>query len=120
MNKDGESISFGIGLGWWLVLFALPIFFTAIVVMEIKAIPSLFIFFGVFLLGIFSPLNKKLKPSKNRELVYQVIKIQVIAGGMPIAASIALQMPSDSIAALYLGTLMVMVFAVVYRIFDKE
>ena len=122
MNKDEKSI----GFGWWIVFFALPIFFTAIWVMLsgheklVNAMPGLFILFGLFLLGIFGPLNKKLKPSRNRNLAYQVIKIQVIAGGMPIAASITEQVPFESIGKLYLGTLVVMLFAVGYMFFENK
>ena len=70
MNKDEKSI----GFGWWVVLFALPIFFAAIWTMSNeyeklgKAVPGLFAFFGVFLLGIFGPLNIKMNPSRNRNL----------------------------------------------------
>ena len=123
MNKDEKSI----GFGWWVVLFALPIFFAAIWTMSNeyeklgKAVPGLFAFFGVFLLGIFGPLNIKMKPSKNRNLAFDVIKIQVMAGAMPIAFSITEQVPSESIGKLYLGTLVVMLFAVGYMVFaDKK
>lgn len=123
MNKDEKSI----GFGWWVVLFALPIFFTAIWMMSNefeklgKAVPGLFAFFGVFLLCIFGPLNIKMKPSKNRNLAFDVIKIQVMAGAMPIAFSITEQVPSESIGKLYLGTLVVMLFAVGYMVFaDKK
>ena len=123
MNKDEKSI----GFGWWVVLLALPIFFTTIWGMSSeyeklgKAVPGLFALFGVFLLGIFGPLNKKMKPSRNRNLAFDVLKIQVIAGAMPIAASITEQVPSESIGKLYLGTLVVMLFAVGYMVFaDKK
>ena len=123
MNKDEKSI----GFGWWVVLFALPIFFVAIWMMSNeyeklgKAVPGLFAFFGVFLLCIFGPLNIKMKPSKNRNLAFDVIKIQVMAGAMPIAFSITEQVPSESICKLYLGTLVVMLFAVGYMVFaDKK
>ena len=123
MNKDEKSI----GFGWWVVLFALPIFFAAIWTMSNeyeklgKAVPGLFALFGVFLLGIFGPLNKKMKPSRNRNLAFDVLKIQVIAGVMPIATSITEQVPFESIGMLYLGTLVVMLFAVGYMVFaDKK
>lgn len=123
LNKDEKSI----GFGWWVVLFALPIFFVAIWMMSNeyeklgKAVPGLFAFFGVFLLCIFGPLNIKMKPSKNRNLAFDVIKIQVMAGAMPIAFSITEQVPSESIGKLYLGTLVVMLFAVGYMVFaDKK
>ena len=123
MNKDEKSI----GFGWWVVLFALPIFFAAIWMMSNeyeklgKAVPGLFALFGVFLLGIFGPLNKKMKPSRNRNLAFDVLKIQVIAGVMPIATSITEQVPFESIGMLYLGTLVVMLFAVGYMVFaDKK
>ena len=123
MNKDEKSI----GFGWWVVLFALPIFFVEIWMMSNeyeklgKAVPGLFAFFGVFLLCIFGPLNIKMKPSKNRNLAFDVIKIQVMAGAMPIAFSITEQVPSESIGKLYLGTLVVMLFAVGYMVFaDKK
>ena len=123
MNKDEKSI----GFGWWVVLLALPIFFTTIWGMSSeyeklgKAVPGLFALFGVFLLGIFGPLNKKMKPSRNRNLAFDVIKIQVMAGAMPIAFSITEQVPSESIGKLYLGTLVVMLFAVGYMVFaDKK
>ena len=123
MNKDEKSI----GFGWWVVLFALPIFFAAIWMMSNeyeklgKAVPGLFAFFGVFLLGIFGPLNIKMNPSRNRNLAFDVIKIQVMAGAMPIAFSITEQVPSESIGKLYLGTLVVMLFAVGYMVFaDKK
>ena len=122
MNKDEKSI----GFGWWVVLFALPIFFAAIWTMSNeyeklgKAVPGLFALFGVFLLGIFGPLNKKMKPSRNRNLAFDVLKIQVIAGVMPIATSITEQVPFESIGMLYLGTLMVMIFAVVHMVFTNK
>ena len=123
LNKDEKSI----GFGWWVVLFALPIFFAAIWTMSNeyeklgKAVPGLFALFGVFLLGIFGPLNKKMKPSRNRNLAFDVLKIQVIAGVMPIATSITEQVPFESIGMLYLGTLVVMLFAVGYMVFaDKK
>ena len=123
MNKDEKSI----GFGWWVVLLALPIFFTTIWGMSSeyeklgKAVPGLFALFGVFLLGIFGPLNKKMKPSRNRNLAFDVLKIQVIAGVMPIATSITEQVPFESIGMLYLGTLVVMLFAVGYKVFaDKK
>lgn len=123
MNKDEKSI----GFGWWVVLLALPIFFTTIWGMSSeyeklgKAVPGLFALFGVFLLGIFGPLNKKMKPSRNRKLAFDVLKIQVIAGVMPIATSITEQVPFESIGMLYLGTLVVMLFAVGYMVFaDKK
>ena len=123
MNKDEKSI----GFGWWVVLLALPIFFTTIWGMSSeyeklgKAVPGLFALFGVFLLGIFGPLNKKMKPSRNRNLAFEVLKIQVIAGVMPIATSITEQVPFESIGMLYLGTLVVMLFAVGYMVFaDKK
>ena len=123
LNKDEKSI----GFGWWVVLFALPIFFAAIWMMSNeyeklgKAVPGLFAFFGVFLLGIFGPLNIKMNPSRNRNLAFDVIKIQVMAGAMPIAFSITEQVPSESIGKLYLGTLVVMLFAVGYMVFaDKK
>ena len=123
MNKDEKSI----GFGWWVVLLALPIFFTTIWGMSSeyeklgKAVPGLFALFGVFLLGIFGPLNKKMKPSRNRNLAFDVLKIQVIAGAMPIATSITEQVPFESIGMLYLGTLVVMLFAVGYMVFaDKK
>ena len=123
MNKDEKSI----GFGWWVVLLALPIFFTTIWGMSSeyeklgKAVPGLFALFGVFLLGIFGPLNKKMKPSRNRNLAFDVLKIQVIAGVMPIATSITEQVPFESIGMLYLGTLVVMLFAVGYIVFaDKK
>ncbi len=123
MNKDEKSI----GFGWWVVLLALPIFFTTIWGMSSeyeklgKAVPGLFALFGVFLLGIFGPLNKKMKPSRNRNLAFDVLKIQVIAGVMPIATSITEQVPFESIGMLYLGTLVVMLFAVGYMVFaDKK
>ena len=112
MSKDEKSI----GFGWWVVLFALPIFFAAIWVMANeyekfeKAVPGLFVLFGLFLLCIFGPLTEKIKPSRNRELAYEVIKIQMVAGGMPIAASITGSVPSESVGTLYLGTLTVMIF----------
>ena len=122
MNKDEKSI----GFGWWVVLLALPIFFTAIWGMSSeyeklgKAVPGLFALFGVFLLGIFGPLNKKMKPSRNRNLAFDVLKIQVIAGVMPIATSITEQVPFESTGMLYLGTLMVMIFAVVHMVFTNK
>ena len=122
LNKDEKSI----GFGWWVVLFALPIFFAAIWGMSSeyeklgKAVPGLFALFGVFLLGIFGPLNKKMKPSRNRNLAFDVLKIQVIAGAMPIATSITEQVPFESIGMLYLGTLMVMIFAVVHMVFTNK
>ena len=123
MNKDEKSI----GFGWLVVLLALPIFFTTIWGMSSeyeklgKAVPGLFALFGVFLLGIFGPLNKKMKPSRNRNLAFDVLKIQVIAGVMPIATSITEQVPFESIGMLYLGTLVVMLFAVGYMVFaDKK
>ena len=123
LNKDEKSI----GFGWWVVLLALPIFFTTIWGMSSeyeklgKAVPGLFALFGVFLLGIFGPLNKKMKPSRNRNLAFDVLKIQVIAGVMPIATSITEQVPFESIGMLYLGTLLVMLFAVGYMVFaDKK
>ena len=123
MNKDEKSI----GFGWWVVLLALPIFFTTIWGMSSeyeklgKAVPGLFALFGVFLLGIFGPLKKKMKPSRNRNLAFDVLKIQVIAGVMPIATSITEQVPFESIGMLYLGTLVVMLFAVGYMVFaDKK
>ena len=123
MNKDEKSI----GFGWWVVLLALPIFFTTIWGMSSeyeklgKAVPGLFALFGVFLLGIFGPLNKKMKPSRNRNLAFDVLKIQVIAGAMSIATSITEQVPFESIGMLYLGTLVVMLFAVGYMVFaDKK
>ena len=123
MNKDEKSI----GFGWWVVLLALPIFFTTIWGMSSeyeklgKAVPGLFALFGVFLLGIFGPLNKKMKPSRNRNLAFDVLKIQVIAGALPIATSITEQVPFESIGMLYLGTLVVMLFAVGYMVFaDKK
>ena len=123
MKKDEKSI----GFGWWVVLLALPIFFTTIWGMSSeyeklgKAVPGLFALFGVFLLGIFGPLNKKMKPSRNRNLAFDVLKIQVIAGVMPIATSITEQVPFESIGMLYLGTLVVMLFAVGYMVFaDKK
>ena len=122
MNKDEKSI----GFGWWVVLLALPIFFTTIWGMSSeyeklgKAVPGLFALFGVFLLGIFGPLNKKMKPSRNRNLAFDVLKIQVIAGVMPIATSITEQVPFESIGMLYLGTLMVMIFAVVHMVFTNK
>ena len=122
MNKDEKSI----GFGWWVVLLALPIFFTTIWGMSSeyeklgKAVPGLFALFGVFLLGIFGPLNKKMKPSRNRNLAFDVLKIQVIAGAMPIATSITEQVPFESIGMLYLGTLMVMIFAVVHMVFTNK
>ena len=122
MNKDEKSI----GFGWWVVLFALPIFFAAIWTMSNeyeklgKAVPGLFALFGVFLLGIFGPLNKKMKPSRNRNLAFDVLKIQVIAGAMPIATSITEQVPFESTGMLYLGTLMVMIFAVVHMVFTNK
>ena len=122
MNKDEKSI----GFGWWVVLLALPIFFTTIWGMSSeyeklgKAVPGLFALFGVFLLGIFGPLNKKMKPSRNRNLAFDVLKIQVIAGVMPIATSITEQVPFESIGMLYLGTLMVMIFAVVNMVFTNK
>jgi hypothetical protein len=123
LNKDEKSI----GFGWWVVLLALPIFFTTIWGMSSeyeklgKAVPGLFALFGVFLLGIFGPLNKKMKPSRNRNLAFDVLKIQVIAGVMPIATSITEQVPFESIGMLYLGTLVVMLFAVGYMVFaDKK
>ena len=122
MNKDEKSI----GFGWWVVLLALPIFFTTIWGMSSeyeklgKAVPGLFALFGVFLLGIFGPLNKKMKPSRNRNLAFDVLKIQVIAGVMPIATSITEQVPFESTGMLYLGTLMVMIFAVVHMVFTNK
>ena len=122
MNKDEKSI----GFGWWVVLLALPIFFTTIWGMSSeyeklgKAVPGLFALFGVFLLGIFGPLNKKMKPSRNRNLAFDVLKIQVIAGVMPIATSITEQVPFELIGMLYLGTLMVMIFAVVHMVFTNK
>ena len=123
LNKDEKSI----GFGWLVVLLALPIFFTTIWGMSSeyeklgKAVPGLFALFGVFLLGIFGPLNKKMKPSRNRNLAFDVLKIQVIAGVMPIATSITEQVPFESIGMLYLGTLVVMLFAVGYMVFaDKK
>ncbi len=122
LNKDEKSI----GFGWWVVLLALPIFFTTIWGMSSeyeklgKAVPGLFALFGVFLLGIFGPLNKKMKPSRNRNLAFDVLKIQVIAGAMPIATSITEQVPFESIGMLYLGTLMVMIFAVVHMVFTNK
>ena len=122
MNKDEKSI----GFGWWVVLLALPIFFTTIWGMSSeyeklgKAVPGLFALFGVFLLGIFGPLNKKMKPSRNRNLAFDVLKIQVIAGAMPIATSITEQVPFELIGMLYLGTLMVMIFAVVHMVFTNK
>ena len=122
LNKDEKSI----GFGWWVVLLALPIFFTTIWGMSSeyeklgKAVPGLFALFGVFLLGIFGPLNKKMKPSRNRNLAFDVLKIQVIAGVMPIATSITEQVPFESIGMLYLGTLMVMIFAVVHMVFTNK
>ena len=123
LNKDEKSI----GFGWWVVLLALPIFFTTIWGMSSeyeklgKAVPGLLAFFGVFLLGIFGPLNIKMNPSRNRNLAFDVLKIQVIAGVMPIATSITEQVPFESIGMLYLGTLVVMLFAVGYMVFaDKK
>ena len=122
LNKDEKSI----GFGWWVVLLALPIFFTTIWGMSSeyeklgKAVPGLFALFGVFLLGIFGPLNKKMKPSRNRNLAFDVLKIQVIAGAMPIATSITEQVPFELIGMLYLGTLMVMIFAVVHMVFTNK
>ena len=122
LNKDEKSI----GFGWWVVLLALPIFFTTIWGMSSeyeklgKAVPGLFALFGVFLLGIFGPLNKKMKPSRNRNLAFDVLKIQVIAGVMPIATSITEQVPFESTGMLYLGTLMVMIFAVVHMVFTNK
>ena len=122
MNKDEKSI----GFGWWVVLLALPIFFTTIWGMSSeyeklgKAVPGLFAFFGVFLLGIFGPLNIKMNPSRNRNLAFDVLKIQVIAGVMPIATSITEQVPFESIGMLYLGTLVVMLFAVGYMFFEDK
>ena len=122
MNKDEKSI----GFGWWVVLLALPIFFTTIWGMSSeyeklgKAVPGLFALFGVFLLGIFGPLNKKMKPSRNRNLAFDVLKIQVIAGALPIATSITEQVPFESTGMLYLGTLMVMIFAVVHMVFTNK
>ena len=122
MKKKKKSI----GFGWWVVLLALPIFFTTIWGMSSeyeklgKAVPGLFALFGVFLLGIFGPLNKKMKPSRNRNLAFDVLKIQVIAGAMPIATSITEQVPFESIGVLYLGTLVVMLFAVVHMVFTNK
>ena len=122
LNKDEKSI----GFGWWVVLLAVPIFFTAIwgmsSVFDIlgSGVAGLLAFFGVFLLGIFGPLNKKMKPSRNRNLAFDVLKIQVIAGAMPIATSITEQVPFESIGMLYLGTLMVMIFAVVHMVFTNK
>lgn len=122
LNKDEQNI----GFGWWIILFALPIFLTAIWGVANayekfeNAIPGLFIIFGCALIGIFAPLNKKLKPSRNRKLAYDVIKMQVITGGIPIGFSIMGQVPFESVGKFYIGTLVMMVFSVIYIFFENR
>lgn len=122
LNKEEKSI----GFGWWIILFALPIFLTAIWGVANayekfqNAIPGLFIIIGCILTMILAPLNKLWNSSRNRTNVYEIVRAQVVSGGLPMSLAIVGEVRFSTDVFYLVSLICMLIVVLVYLIVDDK
>ena len=85
-----------------------------------NAIPGLFIIIGCILTMILAPLNKLWNSSRNRINVYEVVRAQVVSGGLPMSLAIVGEVRFSTDVFYLVSLIGMLIVVLVYLIVDDK